>query len=544
MSKKLAITIAGAVSLGSFEAGVMYEVVRAIGQHNRAVDGADQIHIDVLTGASAGGLTATIVTQKLMFEAGAMDGAYSNTLYAPWVKDVDISELLKPHQGDSSTKSIFSSEFVEQLSRNYITSRYANDTVPARVKHPAAADSIWLGLALSNLNGLDYGLNVGAGKFVYTDFQDQLIRLIENGPVQDTQAFWEDLRNAAVSCGAFPFAFEPVEVERHRDEYDSPDLVSQILETQSFCYTDGGTFQNQPLGMAKNLVDKLDPAHTGTPDRYYLFVSPHQKKSVAFSALNAANADFIPFGKQLVSAIYNQSQFQDWIMAEEVNKEIDLLNTRADQLVALLKGDSPEIASRAQSLKSAADVLLPLLFKGVEPQTPGGDPIDEARNRLRRQYDVEYNALPEATRAVLIDSILALETVAHLGEKDEMKILGITADDQELAGADLCAFGGFFDYRYRQHDYDVGRKKAQDFLSDPNCPLGRIKFTPQPIDLIDATLDGLKLEQMDRGVREQVRDRFKGRILDTLKRAGMNPVVRIGIYYIYIGPKLKKVLAL
>jgi hypothetical protein len=296
--------------------------------------------------------------------------------------------------------------------------------------------------------------------------------------------------------------------------------------------------------MAKNLVDKLDPAHTGTPNRYYLFVSPHSKKSVAFSALNAANADFIPFAKQLVSAVYNQSQFQDWIMAEDVNRKIDLLNTRADQLVALLKGDSPEITSLAQSLKSAADVLLPLLFKGVEPQTPGGDPIDEARDRLRRQYDVEYNALPGATRDVLIDSILALETAANLGEKDEMKILGVTADDPELAGADLCAFGGFFDYRYRKHDYDVGRKKAQDFLSDPSCPLGRIKFTPEPIDPIDATLDGLKLEQMDRGVRQQVCDRFKDRTLDTLEKAGMNLLERTAVYDLYIGPKLKTFLAL
>jgi predicted acylesterase/phospholipase RssA len=539
MSKKLAITITGAVSLGSFEAGVMYEVVRAIGQHNRAVAEADQIYIDVITGASAGGLTATIVAQKLMFEAGAMDGAYSNTLYAPWVKDVDISELLKPHQGDSSTKSIFSSGFVEQLSRNYITSRYAKNPVPARVKHPAAADTIRLGLALSNLNGLDYGLNVGAGKFVYTDFQDQLIRPTKNWPLQDTLDCWEGLRNAAVSCGAFPFAFKPVDVERHRDEYDSPDLVSQILETQSFCYTDGGTFQNQPLGMAKNLVDEIDPAHTETPNRYYLFVSPHQKKSVAFSALNAADADFIPFAKQLVSAIYNQSQFQDWIMAEDVNREIDLLNTRADELTKLLTGNSPVIASRAQSLKSAADVLLPLLFEGTGPAT-----IDEARHRLRQQYDVEYNSLPEATRDVLIDSILALETAAHLGEKDEMKILGITADDPELAGADLCAFGGFFDYRYRKHDYDVGRKKAQDFLSDPNCPLGRIKFTAEPIDPIDATLDGLKIEQMDRGVREQVLDRLKDRILDMLEKAGVNYAVRTGMYDFYIGPKLKKLLGL
>jgi hypothetical protein len=34
MSKKLAIAISGAVSLGSYEAGVLYEVVDAISQHN------------------------------------------------------------------------------------------------------------------------------------------------------------------------------------------------------------------------------------------------------------------------------------------------------------------------------------------------------------------------------------------------------------------------------------------------------------------------------------------------------------------------------
>jgi hypothetical protein len=36
MPKRLAITIAGAVSLGSYEAGVLYEVLDAIHQHNDA----------------------------------------------------------------------------------------------------------------------------------------------------------------------------------------------------------------------------------------------------------------------------------------------------------------------------------------------------------------------------------------------------------------------------------------------------------------------------------------------------------------------------
>jgi hypothetical protein len=36
MAKRLAITIAGAVSLGSYEAGVLYELLRAIRTYNEA----------------------------------------------------------------------------------------------------------------------------------------------------------------------------------------------------------------------------------------------------------------------------------------------------------------------------------------------------------------------------------------------------------------------------------------------------------------------------------------------------------------------------
>jgi hypothetical protein len=53
MSKKLTIIIAGAVSLGSYESGVLYEVLDAIDQHNRnpITTRPNQIAIDVLTGA-------------------------------------------------------------------------------------------------------------------------------------------------------------------------------------------------------------------------------------------------------------------------------------------------------------------------------------------------------------------------------------------------------------------------------------------------------------------------------------------------------------
>src|ERR1700683_4505365 len=92
MAKKLAVTIAGAVSLGAYESGVLYEVLDAIAQHNKDAQApdAEKIVIDVLTGASAGGMTAIILAQKLLFNAEEFKGPYDNPVYNTWVERISL----------------------------------------------------------------------------------------------------------------------------------------------------------------------------------------------------------------------------------------------------------------------------------------------------------------------------------------------------------------------------------------------------------------------------------------------------------------------
>ncbi|MGB9363473.1 MAG: hypothetical protein WCA99_17850, partial [Candidatus Sulfotelmatobacter sp.] len=114
MPKKLAITIAGAVSLGSYEAGVLYEVLDAIQQHNSnpATVDDDRIVIDVLTGASAGGMTAIILAQKLLYCAGGFHGPYDNPLYNLWVKRISLSGLQATEDDEPALNSLFSSNLI------------------------------------------------------------------------------------------------------------------------------------------------------------------------------------------------------------------------------------------------------------------------------------------------------------------------------------------------------------------------------------------------------------------------------------------------
>ena len=95
MSKKLAITGSGTVSLGSHEARVLCDVLDAVCQPNNdpATIADNRIVIDVRTGASAGGMTAIVLAQKLLYSAGEFQGAYNNPLYNLWVKRISLARL-------------------------------------------------------------------------------------------------------------------------------------------------------------------------------------------------------------------------------------------------------------------------------------------------------------------------------------------------------------------------------------------------------------------------------------------------------------------
>jgi hypothetical protein len=544
MSYRIALTVAGAVSLGSYEAGVLYEVVDAIAQHNSTAREQDKIFIDVLTGASAGGMSATVLAQKLLFEASSLANPYDNILYRAWVQDIQLQGLLTLQHDEDPSHSILSSDLVEALSTKYLCQRYSTHFLPQSEKHPASADVIRLGLALSNLNGIDYSRKVRpGGTFTYTQFQDQISATVDAN--SDLLGFWEPLRNAAVSCGAFPFAFRVKDLVRHRSEYDSPDVVFP-LPFETFTYTDGGLFQNEPLGLAKNLVDEVDK-HANNDSRFYLFIAPHVKGSTAHVNFNESKADLKATAAQLFNAVYGQAGFQDWIQAEQVNEQIYLFNRRAGQLQnALVNGEI-----KAPPLREAANALLPLLFASRAPNAEG---IDQARQRLKQQFEKEYNAIAAGVNVgvadIWIDSILALETAADLGERDEMVIYGITASAEELAGCQLEAFVGFFEQEYRDHDYDVGRTKAQEFLQNANGFLGTpgnlpvVNYVPKPMHSINPDLNGLALADVPRNLREAVKSRLDDRANDLLEEMNVSWPVREAIKIAFVDPHLKQLLGL
>jgi hypothetical protein len=546
--KYLAITIAGAVSLGSYEAGATYEILDAIRQHNEhpeTIAKGDFIRIDVLTGASAGGMTASILAQKLLFARNAFVGPdgkspapYDNPLYNAWVQGIDLQGLLdavdKPLPGgDPATLSLLSSNLVEKIAQNALAQTDSTGQIPLNGGAHNAIDparGIRLGLALTNLNGVDYRYTMfGGAPFCYTDFSDQMLRLF---PANDRSlAPWKEISEAAVACGAFPIAFRTKDLSRAMADYQpSATLVPFPTDPYTFTYTDGGVLQNQPLGMAKNLVDENDN-HLENDHRFYLFVSPSPMDGKQKLDLHEVDANMIQVAKRLFDVYTGQSTFRDWIQAQAINEQIELLDQRAAGLALALQLDQIDPAV----LTEASQQILTLLYgTGAAGETQA-----QALERLSVQYAEEIgnpgapNGLGgtgSAKANAFLYAILALEKAASLGERDRMQIYGIVTKDGYLAGAGVFAFLGFFDMRYRDHDYDWGRTVAQQLLGNPalNQPgqLGPIRYTPAPIRAIDETLNGVHLNQVPDPEVATLKAGLTARINEILKDKLSNPLER------------------
>lgn len=546
MAQKLAIAISGAVSLGSFESGVMYEVIEAIAQHNLHPDTTEdqKIVIDVITGASAGAMTAAIVAQKLLFEADKLRKPLDNDIYHAWVEDADIQTLLQSRKEDNPHMAILSSGFVQQVGNKYLLNRYNSNPPSVAERHPAVADSIQLGIALSNLNGFDFKVNLTNAhdkldsdkkqdnSFTFTKHKDCYVTNIKSSRQDDNYNLWELIKRVAIASGSFPFAFQVQEVERISSDsaYKGSDFYTEAEpgkepNKKAFAYTDGGVFENEPLGMAISLAKKVDTSARYYEKRFFLYVAPGAKTSSIIKEFEAKDAIYVKTARAIASSIFTQSRFQDWIEVSDANESVKKFNNQAWFLRDVLKQHPDKYTQFAE----VAAKLLNTLYTDDRQR-------EADKERLKQQFEEEMQELSSlgkngAIASSWLDAVQALEKAANLGSKELLTVYSINAKDEELAGEQLSAFGGFFKQEFRDYDYFVGRSKATDFLKNLKLKnsqgkqeghLFLLNFNPgQNLRSPTVNLGDVKLDKVDRKLRKQVKslllDRL-GKIIDSVEK--------------------------
>jgi len=303
---RLALVCSGGVSLGAFHAGALLEATRLLTGH-----AARPVRIDVLTGASAGGLVLAVLLRQLA--AGRDLAALEEALAFCGVRGLgcdypdrdpddagrpDPRQLLPELEGHAEVGLLASEPVRRALERTVVEAAGTGPPSPL-LGRPTA-----LGLALTNLHGVDVGdggavapapsgEDPAADALGTTWFDDRIRFLLGSGgepdavdPATGARVLtgvgpddvegWRTLARAARASAASPGAFAPVTLERRRAEY-GPRWPADLADRDRFrfAYADGGLLRNEPFGEALALAAGRDAADPRPHERVFVLVDPN-----------------------------------------------------------------------------------------------------------------------------------------------------------------------------------------------------------------------------------------------------------------------------
>ncbi len=429
------LNMSGAVSAGAYTAGVMDFFIDALDglyaerEHQTEQFGDDfsrwtipahELRLAVMSGASAGGITAALAAAALCEDFSpvriSMPSGLVNRLYKTWVTDIDMQGLLDTRDLQSETDPIVS------LLDSTIIDRVAETAV--RVTKPRQAGRrIWVNdglkvvLTLTNLGGIPYAIEEGSGSaetqtLYHADQRDFELRWEGNSASSSAVLLrpelsdnWDSLAACAKATSAFPFALAP-----------------RVLKSPAGIY-------NNRLWRVAN-----DNPQPGLPE---CGCSSYQKLQPSW---NAGDKDLYQ-SLNVDGGVTNNSPF------ECAHREL------CQQAPPHAPGHNPRSGTEAdRAVVSIAPFLSAPDFK-----------FDTLPSRdLLSQFGQLMNTLVNQSRIQGENIILTRNPNVFSRFAISPSLSDSVLD--ALASASLGAFGGFLAEGFRDHDYQLGRRNCQRFL--------------------------------------------------------------------------------
>jgi len=435
---RIAITISGGVSLGSYEAGLTWAFVRYLRASDRATD------LAALTGASAGAANALMAAAMWCEDDAEMrdadpDANLFHDLWAP----VGLEDLLPDDRsGFTASDAILTATPLERAFQRLRTEILTPSSV-----HFRPGCSVAVGLTVTRDRPEERtvsGLRASVQRFVIpwrfevdAGGQPRIVSapVTSNRDTDDAQLVLAEPRGssgigglqasqAALASGAFPFAFRPRQLcdcslrcpdeEVVRDGVcEGPDFGQRITSlsceaippagSRQLCrrsYIDGGIFDNAPIGLAVDLAEGSAVAMPFVPTAY-VFVDPdHRRLAPAVERVAESN---LAFSAQLITnliATARESELSRAIRDERWQRTTQ--STLSD--LAQLQGEAAAIQEEMARVAGAA----------------GAEPMSDAKllRSPRREALGSFllRCLGELGRAVKQPGDLASEQFADCAE--------------------------------------------------------------------------------------------------------------------------------
>lgn len=452
---RIGIAMAGAVSAGAYTAGVMDYLLetldrweqakrrnKELGPAHKDYDHTAPMHdvvIEVLGGASAGGMTAAI-TSLAMFEGvtpvqQVSDSGAGNRLYDSWVnlndadnKRVTFSQmLLNDDIADKFIPSLLNSGPVDA-----IADRAKNITInkqPGDANWPSyISKDLEVILTICTLRGVPIEINFGTAEDTEA-----------NQEADPVPAFKMYLHK-----GIAQFTINPQNKAEHLFQLDphSEAARTQLIE----CAKATGAF---PIGLRSRFMS--------TPRSY---IKAHLKRM--FGQNININWDIIPekFDFTAVDGgAINNEPFGEVLRVLEERNEADLNAEGSVQDRGVdyfpFKNYALVMIDPFPSFEENTDEALKTELASILDVGP------QLISALRRQAMLKENELSkgftkEHTRAMIFP--VRRRKIIEDGVEKEIK------EKYAIACGSLGGFGGFFSKKFRVHDFFLGRKNCQSFL--------------------------------------------------------------------------------
>lgn len=386
----LGLTMAGAVSAGAYTAGVIDYLLEALATwekykqegHPTLPIPQHQVKIEVVGGASAGGVTAALmalaakvgiepVREADYEDACKPDFQSNNLLFDAWVNMVDEPARPNTFKQMLGTKDIEGSQ-VPSLLNSKVIDDIANEALKkveaqwgkGQNLPPYIAEDLDVLLTLCSLKGIPMGIDFDSdlegNQKIKPSYQMQTHKLLarfnyqrkgaeQSGAEQDDRAYGleaADMRQRLIACAkstaAFPIGLAARPLEGLSKKYlmhqfatfgqlkeDVLERMFEGLDDPFNCMSiDGGTLNNEPFGETEILLKKGNanlPKHCGIVliDPFPNFTEPSNKapKGKAKKEVSAASNTLETVLSPILSTLIHQGRFKEQDLEEVVESK-------------------------------------------------------------------------------------------------------------------------------------------------------------------------------------------------------------------------------
>jgi Patatin-like phospholipase len=299
---EIGLVLSGAVSAGAYTAGVVDFLIEALDafEAEKSAESPEcprhELCLRVIAGTSAGGMTAALLAglayERFEHGSGTLDaGPAGNTLFDAWVNQVDAKSLL-------NVSDLQTCQEVRSLLDSSVVARIAATALRPGTGEPKTrrylADPLDILLTVTNLAGVPYPVMFGGcpAKTVMMHHGDRIHfalgksavatdGVIPLQPRQFDSPGWKMLEDAAIATGAFPVGLAPQELKlTDRSAYDRrfpglklrPQWPDEMSDPYRILCVDGGVVDNEPMGLARSILERDNPGVPGNPVRNSAFI--------------------------------------------------------------------------------------------------------------------------------------------------------------------------------------------------------------------------------------------------------------------------------